>query len=112
MTALLLLPATALALLAAHFYRAAQWPLASACVLLLVLMFAWRRPWVARLLQIGLLAGAAEWLWTTLLLVQQRLALGQPWLRMAVILSVVMALTAASAAVFSQLRVRQRYRRS
>jgi len=106
---LLLAPALALALLAAHFYRAAAWPLLAATLMVLGLMLTLRRAWVPRLLQVCLLAGTAEWLWTALLLSQQRQALGQPWLRMLLILGAVALLTAASATVFTQRRVRSRY---
>jgi hypothetical protein len=104
----LLAPALALVLLAAHFYRAAAWPLLLPTLALLPLM-ALRRPWVPRLLQWALLAAAAEWLWTAALRVQQRLALGQPWLRMALILSGVALLTLAAAAVFRGAGLRRRY---
>lgn len=104
----LLAPALALVLLAAHFYRAAAWPLLAATLAMLALMVL-RRPWVPRLLQLALLAAAAEWLWTAAMLVQQRLALGQPWLRMALILGAVALLTLAAAAVFRGAGVRRRY---
>ena len=108
MNALLLLPLLALGLLGAHFYRAAAWPLVGLCVVLVVLL-AWRRAWVARLVQVALVLGALEWLWTAFWLVQQRLALGQPWLRLALILGAVAALTAASALVFRSAALRRRY---
>lgn len=108
MRALLLLPALALSLLGAHFYRASTWPLVLACGVLLVLL-AWPRVWVARLVQTALVLGAAEWLWTAFLLAQQRLALGQPWLRMALILGAVAVFTAASALVFRSTALRARY---
>ncbi len=108
MRALLLLPALALSLLGAHFYRASAWPLVLACSALVVLL-AWPRLWVARLVQMALVLGAAEWLWTALLLVQQRLALGQPWLRMAFVLGAVAVFTAASALVFRSAALRARF---
>ena len=107
---LLLLPALALSLLGAHFYRAAAWPLVLLCVMLVVLL-AWPRVWVARLVQVALLLGALEWLWTALLLVQQRQALGQPWLRLAIILGAVAVFTTASALVFRSAALRARYAR-
>lgn len=110
MTALLLLaPALALALLAAHFHRAGEWPLTLACVALIALL-ALPRAWVARLLQICLVLGAAEWVWTTLVYVQQRMAFGQPWTRLAIILGAVALFTAASALVFERAPVRARFR--
>jgi hypothetical protein len=104
----LLAPALALLLLAAHFYRAAAWPWFMATLALLPLL-ALRRSWVPRVLQLALLAGAAEWLWTAALLAQQRLALGQPWLRMACILGGVALLTLAAALVFRSARLKARY---
>jgi predicted transcriptional regulator len=56
-----------------------------------------------------LLLGALEWLRTAAMLVQQRLALGTPWLRLAIILGVVALLTAAAALVFRSARLRRRY---
>jgi hypothetical protein len=109
---LLLLPALALSLLGAHFYRAAAWPLVLLCALLVVLLLAWPRAWVARLVQGALVLGAAEWLWTALLLVQQRLALGQPWLRLSLILGAVVVFTAVSALVFRSAALRARFARS
>ena len=105
---LLLFPALALILLGAHFYRAAAWPLVLACALLLPLL-AWPRAWAARLVQGALLLGAAEWSWTAVLLVQQRLALGQPWLRLSLILGAVPLFTAGSALVFRHAGLRARF---
>jgi hypothetical protein len=107
--ALLVLPVLAAVLLAAHFFRAGQLliaALASAAPLLLAIP----RPWAARLMQLTLLAGAVEWLRTLALFASTRIALGQPTLRLTIILVAVAALTAASAAVFRQPALRQRYR--
>lgn len=105
---LLFAPGLALALLAAHFYRAGSAPLVLGC-LVLVALLAWPRAWVARLVRLSLLSGAVQWAWTTFGLVQQRLALGQPWVRLALILGSVALLTAASALVFRHPRLRQRF---
>jgi hypothetical protein len=107
---LLLAPALALAVLAAHFQRAGIWPLALACLGLIGLL-ALPRPWVAAAMPALLLAGALEWAWTAIVLVQRRLALGQPWLRLALILAAVALLTAAAALVFRRARVRAWYTR-
>jgi hypothetical protein len=95
----LLAPLLALALLGAHFHRAGNPWLVAGCVVLIGLA-AWPRRWAARLVQLALLAGAAEWLWTAWRLVQARQALGQPWARLAVILGGVALFTALAAAVF------------
>jgi hypothetical protein len=106
MNALLLLPAVALIVLGAHFYRAASWPLVLVCVVVLMLM-AWRRHWVPRLVQTALLLGAVEWLRSAYFLVQQRLAMGQPWKRMTLILLAVALCTVASTLVFRHPRLRK-----
>jgi hypothetical protein len=105
---LLLAPGLAFALLAAHFYRASAWLPLSCCVVL-ALLLPLRRAWVPRLVQGCLIAGTGEWLWTAFDLVQQRVALGQPWLRLVFILGLVALLTAASALVFRSPALRARY---
>ncbi len=105
---LLIAPLLALLLLAAHFYRAAEWAWVLATLALLPLLTL-RRAWVPRVLQLALLAGAVEWTWTAALQAQQRLALGQPWLRMALILGAVALLTLAAALVFRSAGLKARY---
>lgn len=95
-------------MLAAHFYRAASWPGVAACGALLAL-FAVPRAWAARVLQAGLVLGTLEWLRTLVVLAQMRLALDQPWLRLALILGLVALLTAASALVFQLRPLRERF---
>jgi hypothetical protein len=107
--ALLVLPSLAALLLAAHFFRAGQLALAAVSVGALALL-AVPRAWSARLLQAALVVGALEWLRTLAAFAATRVALGQPWLRLAVILLAVAAFTATSAAVFQQRALRGRYR--
>lgn len=86
----------ALLLLAAHFWRAGEWwgvGLSLAGLVLLPI----GQPWARRLLQALLLAGMLEWLWTGALIAQERVALGMPWGRMALILGAVACLTGAAA---------------
>jgi hypothetical protein len=105
---LLTAPALAFAALAAHFYRAGSWPWLLACVAAMALL-AWPRAWAARLVQVGLMAGALEWLWTAVGHVQQRMASGQPWHRLALILAAVALFTVAAACVFRHRRLRARF---
>mgnify|MGYP001765254375 CR=1 FL=1 len=107
--ALLFFPSVAAILLAAHFYRAGQLVLAALSVGVLVLL-AVPRPWAARVLQGALLAGALEWLRALAVFASARMALGQPYLRLTLILVAVAVFTAASAAVFQQSALRRRYR--
>ena len=102
---LLIAPGVAFVTLAAHFYRAGSWPLLLACGALMALL-AWPRAWAARLVQLGLMVGAIEWVRTALGLVQQRMVSGQPWRRLALILAVVALFTAAAALVFRHRRLR------
>jgi hypothetical protein len=108
MRALLLAPALSLALVAAHFARAGAWPIALAFAGLVALLLL-RRTWVPRLVQLALAVGVLEWSWTAIVLVQQRIALGRPWGRLALILGAVAFATAASALVFRHSGVRRRF---
>ena len=104
----LLLPALALVLLAAHLFHGGASLLAAVAVLLVALL-AVRRWWAARLLQVVLLLATVEWLRTTVVLSQARIAHGQPYVRLVLILAAVAALTAVAAAVFQVPRLRNRY---
>ncbi|MHB0968999.1 MAG: hypothetical protein ACYC7A_14665 [Thermoanaerobaculia bacterium] len=95
-------------LLGAHFLRSWNTPVVALFVLLPLLLFV-RRPWVARVFQVVLLLGALEWVWTTIEFTRIRMAVGEPWVRMVVILGVVALFTAASALVFRSRGLRQRY---
>jgi hypothetical protein len=109
MNFLLTLPAVlSLLVLGAHFYRAGEWPRALLCVALTGLL-ALPRAWVARVVQTALVLGAAEWVWTTVGFVQQRISLGAPWTRLAFILGAVAALALLGAALFQTPRLRARY---
>jgi hypothetical protein len=105
----LLPPAVALLLLAAHFARAENWLLTAACVVLVAVLAA-ARPWAARLVQTALMLGTIEWLRTLAALVATRMALGQPVVRLSLILGAVAAITLASALVFRLPALRLRYR--
>ena len=105
----LLAPALSFVVLAAHFHRAGL-VLGVVLCLALVALLAVPRACAARVVQAGLALGALEWLRTLVLLVQMRLALEQPWLRLALILGVVAALTALSALVFHRPLLRDRFR--
>lgn len=105
----LLAPVLALLLLAAHFYRAGWLPLAvvSAAVALLLAV---PRPWAARTVQAALVLGAVEWLRTLAALAAMRMAVGQPWLRLALILGAVAAFTLLAAWVFRNPSVKAYFR--
>jgi hypothetical protein len=109
MNAFRLLPVIlSLLLLGAHFYRAGQVILTGASVAVLFLLFL-REAWVPRLFQVLLLLGALEWLRALYVFAAMRVAFGEPWLRLAVILGAVALFTALSGLVFRNRKLSQRY---
>jgi hypothetical protein len=109
MLALNLAPvALAGAVLAAHYYRADQ-EVGVVASLALVSLALVRRPWAARVVQAGLLLGALEWLRTMATFAAVRIAMGQPYLRMVLILAAVALATALAALVFERHAMRKHY---
>ena len=95
-------------LLGAHFYRAGIVALTVLCVAILFLL-ALRKSWIPRLFQVLLLIGAVEWLRTLYFFAAMRIAWGEPWTRLAIILGTVALLTAVSALVFKSRKLRAFY---
>lgn len=95
-------------LLAAHFLRNGAIGLV-VLTLFIPFLLLLARPWAVRLVQVGLILGAIEWLRTLVQLWRVRLALGEPWLRMVVILGTVSLLTACSALVFRNRKIREKF---
>ncbi len=109
MTVLLLLPAIlSFLLLAAHFLRSANY-LAVLGLLALIPLLALRRPWVVLVARATLWLGTGVWLYTSALFTLERLRLGEPDLRMVLILGGVALFTALSSRAFSSPRLRERY---
>ena len=106
--ALVLWPALALLLLGAHLYRAGLGPLAALALALIGLLMV-PRAWAARAIQLALLAGSLEWLRSLAVFVGERMAAGQPYLRLVVILLAVAVFTAGAALVFRTYALRVRY---
>lgn len=97
MIGLLLVPVIlSLVVLGAHFLRAGNLVLV-ASVLLLVPLLGVRRRWVARLIQVVLVLGAAEWIRTIVQVAARRSEAGEPMVRMIVILGSVALVAALSA---------------
>ena len=99
-----------LLVLGAHFLRAGQVALLGVVLILLVLL-AVRRPWVARTVQVALLIGAVEWVRTLWSLAAWRMRAGEPAARMVIILGMVALVTALSSLCFRAARMRRRYGR-
>ena len=83
-------------LLAAHFYRSRSLALVAVSLAVPLLLLVKER-WSARAVQAGLVLGALEWVRTLAFFAGQRMEVGRPWGRLAVILGVVALLTALSA---------------
>jgi hypothetical protein len=95
-------------LLAAHFLRSGNLVLVGLCLITPLLLFV-RKPWVVRLIQVLLVLGALEWLWTTAQIIERRQAAGGPWIRAAVIFGGVILWTLGSTLVFFTPRLSRRY---
>lgn len=98
-------------LLGAHFYRAGMLPATVLCVAVLFLLFL-RAPWIPRLFQVLLVLGGIEWLRTLYMFAAMRIAWGEPWTRLAVILGAVALFTALSGLVFRNRKLASRYQNS
>ena len=93
----------------AHFLRYDNL-ISVAGTLILIALLVVRRPWVARMTQVVLVIGALEWLLTLYELLQVRVALGQPFLRMSIILGIVTVVTICSAVLFQSVTMKKIYR--
>ena len=87
--------------LAAHFSRAGETALAGVALALPLLLLLGQR-WAVGLLELALALGALEWVRTTIRLVDLRRAHALPFLRLALILGAVAAVTLASAALLER----------
>ena len=96
--------------LGAHLLRLTNsLPIAGVIVLVLLGLLFVRRPWSARFVQTVLVIGTVEWLRTMLALAQVRAALGEPYLRLVLILGVVAAVTLCAALLFQTRALRDHY---
>ena len=96
-------------LLAAHFLRAGHRGLVLLCVVAPFLLLIPKR-WALGLVRVLISLGALVWLQTTFALVYLRWGMGEPWLRMLLILAGVAAFTAFSAFLLGSEKVGEKYR--
>lgn len=111
LAALLVLPALALLLLAAHLFHSGAVPLAVLAILLAGLL-AVPRPWAARTLQAVLAVATIEWILTTIGLAQLRQRHDEPYVRLVLILGSVTLFTALAAVAFQHPVLRGYFRLS
>ena len=75
----------------------------------LPLLLLLRKVWVPRLFQVVLVLGALEWLRALYGFAAMRIAFGEPWARLAVILGTVALFTGLSGLVFRNRALRARF---
>jgi hypothetical protein len=98
-----------LLVLGAHFLRYGNTIVVISIVALMGLLFV-PRWWVARLMQLVFALGALEWLRTMVVLIQARMIVDAPYLRLAVILGVVAAVTLLAGLLFQTRELKAYYR--
>jgi len=98
----------AFVLLAAHFSRANALTLVVVCISAPLLLFVRRRA-VLRTVQTVLFLGGAVWILTATVIGRQRVAAGDPWVRMALILGGVALFTVWAGVLLNGSRVKDRY---
>ena len=96
-------------LLGAHFLRSGHIILTGVSILAPLLLLIKKR-WILFLMQWLAYSGAIVWMYTTFILVQQRLMAGSPWVRMLLILSGVTVLTLYAGYLLKSDVVKQRYK--
>jgi hypothetical protein len=96
-------------LLSAHFFRGSYFILACVSLLFPFLLLSPQR-WAARVIQLALACGVFEWGRTAVSIMQIRMAAGEPYVRMLMILSGVMAFNLASVFVFNFPAMKTRYK--
>ncbi len=96
-------------LMAAHFLRSGSFVLVGVSVLLPFLLLAKKR-WALFLVQGATYLGAVIWVWTTVILVQQRIMVGEQWVRMCLILSGVAAFSLYAGYLLNADTIESRYR--
>ena len=95
-------------MLAAHFFRIEKDAIVVMCICFPFLLV-FRSKWAARSVQIILCLGSLEWLHIIYKDVALRMSQGEPWHRLAVVLGMLAAFTAASALVFRFKSLRKLY---
>ncbi len=96
-------------LIAAHFLRGGSLIfVCSSLAFPLLLLFPER--WAARIVQLCLILASLVWVLVLYTLVQQRIAVGLPWIRLAAIIGAVAIFTGSSAAVFFWKPLKVRYK--
>jgi hypothetical protein len=97
-------------ILGVHFLRQENLALMLFCFLVPFFLLIKRR-WSLIVIQVCAYGGVFVWLYTMVLLVQERMLLGSSWVRMTVILSVVAMFTGITGALLNASLIQERYPR-
>ena len=95
-------------LLAAHFSRVDLKGISLLCLIFPMVLLI-KKIWVLRFFQIYLIGGGVVWIQRTLALRSLRIEMGEPWLRLALILGAVAFFTLLSAFIMEKKRFKERY---
>ena len=110
MNILRLLPAIfSLLILSAHFSRAGLTSL-SLIFLIIPFLLLIKQAWIARLIQALLILGSIEWIRSIFYYVSQRQAIGEPYIRLVIIIGIIALFTGLSALVFKKSALKERYK--
>jgi 4Fe-4S binding protein len=96
-------------ILGAHFLRVGNTGLTAVCLIAPLLLF-YRRAWVPLVARTLLIASSIVWVQVARELISIRMALGESWIRMALILGTVALFTAASSLTFGTKSMKRWYR--
>lgn len=95
-------------LLSAHFYRHYNYPMMVISIIVPLLLLIKKRR-ILIVIQLFSLAGAGVWINTIVTIADERKSIGEPWIRMAVILGAVAAFTLASGLMLNLKKVKENY---
>ena len=95
-------------ILSAHFSRAGL-SLFSLVFFLISLLLFIKQVWVVRTIQILLIFGSIEWIRTLFIYVNERQAIGEPYIRLVAIIGIIALFTGLSALSFRNQILKERY---
>ena len=97
-----------LLLLSTHFSRS-NMPLLSVLFIIIPFLLFIKKQWIVRFIQIVLIVGTFEWIRSTFYYVNQLQELGEPYVRLVIIIGVVALFTGLSALVFKNKKLKEFY---
>ena len=96
-------------ILSAHFSRGNLFILSIICLLIPLLLFI-KKGWVVRTMQTLLIFGSIEWIRALFMYANERQAIGEPYIRLAIIIGIIALFTGLSALVFRNQFLKKLYK--